>query len=134
MGSDPQAPQNVVGGFVKAIAGEEFDDARALLHREFVVHEAGGLPYSGEYHGADGFFELLGKMNQAMELTPGETFQYLLAEDTVAIRGRLRLTSRATGESVEQSLVEVYTVRDGLIVELDVYYKDPSAVTELLAG
>lgn len=30
------------------------------------------------------------------------------------------------------SLVEVYTVRDGLIVELDVYYKDPSAVAALL--
>ena len=32
------------------------------------------------------------------------------------------------------SLVEIYTVRDGLIVDLDVYYKDPSAVTALLAG
>ena len=119
---------------MKAIAGEQLDDARALLHREFVVYEAGGLPYSGEYHGPDGFFELLGKMNQAMELTPGETFQYLLADDTVAIRGRLRFTSRASGQSVEMGLVEIYTVRDGLIVELDVYYKDPSAVAALLAG
>jgi hypothetical protein len=32
------------------------------------------------------------------------------------------------------SLVETYTVRDGLIVELDVYYKDPSAVAALLTG
>ena len=31
------------------------------------------------------------------------------------------------------SLVEIYTVRDGLIVELDVYYKDLSAVAALLA-
>jgi uncharacterized protein len=125
--------QATVGGFVKAIAGEQFDDARALLDREFVVYEAGGLPYSGEYHGPDGFFELLGKMNQAMELTPGEAFQYLLADDTVAIRGRLRFTLRASGKSVEMGLVEIYTVRDGLIVELDVYYKDPSAVAALLA-
>lgn len=73
-------------------------------------------------------------MNEAMELTPGDSFQYLLADDTVAIRGRLRLTSRASGQSVEMSLVEIYTVRDGLIVDLDVYYKDPSAVTALLAG
>ncbi len=127
-------PQGIVGGFVKAIGGQAFDAARALLHRDFVVHEAGGLPYSGEYHGAEGFFELLGKMNEAMELTPGDSFQYLLADDTVAIRGRLRLTSRASGESVEMSLVEIYTIRDGLIVDLDVYYKDPSAVTALLAG
>ena len=94
MASDPQG---IVGGFVKAIGGQAFDAARVLLHRDFVVHEAGGLPYSGEYHGAEGFFELLGKMNEAMELTPGDSFQYLLADDTVAIRGRLRLTSRASG-------------------------------------
>jgi hypothetical protein len=42
-------------------------------------------------------------------------------------------TSRASGKSVEMRLVEVYTVRNGLIVELDVYYKDPSAVAALLA-
>jgi hypothetical protein len=30
-------------------------------------------------------------------------------------------------------LVEIYTVRNGLITELDVYYKDPSAVAALLA-
>ena len=39
--------------------------------------------------------------------------------------------ARASGESVEMSLVEIYTVRGGLIVELDVYYKDPSAVALL---
>jgi len=30
-------------------------------------------------------------------------------------------------------LVEIYRVSDGLIVELDVYYKDPSAVAAMLA-
>jgi uncharacterized protein len=125
-------PQSTVNGFMTAIAEERFDDARSLLHEDFVVYEAGGLPYSGEYHGPAGFFELFGKMNEAMELSPGETVQHLLAGDTVAIRGRLKFTSRASGQSVEMSLVEIYTVRDGLITELDVYYKDPSAVTALL--
>ncbi len=43
--------QATVGKFVQAIVERRFDDARGLLHDEFVVHEAGGLPYSGEYHG-----------------------------------------------------------------------------------
>jgi hypothetical protein len=30
-------------------------------------------------------------------------------------------------------LAELYKIRDGLIVDLDVYYKDPSAVAALLA-
>jgi hypothetical protein len=53
---------------------------------------------------------------------------------TVAMRYRLTFTARAFGRSVQMGLVEIYTVPDGLIVELDVYYKDPSAVAALLAG
>ncbi|OBF85669.1 hypothetical protein A5791_22330 [Mycobacterium sp. 852002-51163_SCH5372311] len=125
-------PQGVVDSFMRAIVEERFDDGRMLLHDDFIVYEAGGLPYSGEYHGPDGFFELFAKMNEAMELAPGETVQYFLTGDAVAIRGRLKFTARASGESVEMSLVEIYTVRDGLIAQLDVYYKDPSAVAALL--
>jgi ketosteroid isomerase-like protein len=127
-GRDAQA---TVGEFMQAIVDGRFDDARRLLHDKFVVHEAGGVPYSGEYHGPQGFFELFGRMNEHLELTPDRAVQYLLADDTVAMRYRLKFTARATGRSAEMSLVEIYTVRDGLIVELDVYYKDPSAVAAL---
>jgi uncharacterized protein len=133
MNAELRAPQATVNRFMQAIVENRFDDGRRLLHDDFVVYEAGGLPYSGEYHGPDGFFELYGKIKQAMELTPGEAVQYLMADDTVGIRGRLKFTSRASGKSVEMSLVEIYTVHQGLIVELDVYYKDPAAVAALLA-
>jgi len=125
--------QATVARFMHAIVEERFDDAGSLLHNGFVVYEAGGVPYSGEYRGPQGFFELLGKTNEGLELTLGPTPQYLLADDTVAVRSRLTFAARASGKSVDMSLVEIYTVRDGLIVELDVYYKDPSAVAALLA-
>ena len=127
-------PQTVVGEFMKAIAEERYDDAGALLRADFVVHEAGGLPFSGEYHGPQGFFDLYAKMNEGLELTPGEDIRYLHAQGTVAMRFPLKFTARASGKSLVMNLVEVYTVCDGLIVELDVYYKDPSAVAALLAG
>jgi uncharacterized protein len=119
--------------FMNAIVEERLDDARGVLHDEFVAYEAGGVPYSGEYHGPQGFFDLLAKMTEGMEFTPGPAPQCLLAGDSVAVRSRVMFTSRASGKSVDMRLVEVYTVRDGLIVELDVYYKDPSAVAALLA-
>lgn len=36
--------------------------------------------------------------------------------------------------SSEMQYVVVFSVRDGLIAELDVFYKNPSAVTPLLTG
>jgi hypothetical protein len=47
---------------------------------------------------------------------------------------RLTFTARSSGKHVEMDLVEIYTIRDGLIIKLDVYYKDPSAVAALIAG
>ena len=59
--------------------------------------------------------------------------QYLVDEDKVALYYRLTFTARASGESAEMGVAEVLSVRDGLIVELDVFYKDSSAVRALLA-
>ena len=39
--------QATVGRFVQAIVEERFEDARSLLHDEFVVYGADGVPYSG---------------------------------------------------------------------------------------
>ena len=59
--------------------------------------------------------------------------QYLVDGDKVVLYYRLTFTARASGKSVEMGVAEVFTVRDGLIAELDVYYKNPSAVVALLA-
>ena len=119
--------------FIAATGVERRNERRSLLHDDFVVHEAGGLPFSGDYHGSQGFFELLNRMNDVLELTAGPITTAPLGGDTVAARFRLTFTSRASGKSVEMRLVEIYTVRDGRIAELDVYYKDPAAVAALLA-
>jgi ketosteroid isomerase-like protein len=124
---------STVRRFMAATGAERRDERRSLLHDDFVLHESGGLPFSGDYHGPLGFFELLAKMNDVLELAAGPISTDLLGDNAVAARFRLTFTSRASGESVEMPLVEIYTVRDGQIAELDVYYKDPAAVTALLA-
>ena len=72
-------------------------------------------------------------MNEAMELAPARRPSICWRRQR-AVRGRLKFTARAAGKSVEMRLVEIYAVRDGLITELDVYYKDSSAVAALLAA
>ena len=80
------------------------------------------------------------KIYEVLEPTPSPEMQYLVDDDKVVLYYRLTFTARASGESVEMSMAEVFTVHDGLIVELDgliveldVFYKNPSAVEALLA-
>ena len=91
------------------------------------------MPYSGDYSGPSGFLELITKMSEALELSPSPDMLFLADNDKVVLHYRLTFTARASGESVEMTMAEVYTVRDGLILELDVFYKNPSAVEALLA-
>ena len=124
---------DLVRRFMAATGPERQHERRSLLHDDFVVHEAGGLPFSGDYHGPQGFFELLNRMNDVLDLAVGSIATEPLGDDAVAARFRLTFISRASGKSVEMALVEIYTVRDGRITELDVYYKDPAAIAALLA-
>ena len=71
-------------------------------------------------------------MSESLELTPSPEIQFLADGEKVVLYYRLAFTARASSESVEMSMAEVFTVRDGLIVELDVFYKNPSAVAALL--
>jgi hypothetical protein len=55
-------------------------------------------------------------------------------QDAVSVRLFVTLTSRATGESVDTSVHELYTVRDGKVFDVDVYYKDTAALRDFLPG
>lgn len=122
----------IVQKFSTAVREGDFEAMGRLLHDDFVAHEAGGLPYSGDYRGLSGFRDLLAKMNDAMTVSPGPFTSEPLGENAVALRFSLTFTARASGHSVTMDLIEVYTLRDGKIDDLDVYYKDPAAVTALL--
>jgi uncharacterized protein len=124
----------VVEKFVVAFNDGRLQDALNLLHDEFVIHAAGDVPYSGDYHGAEGFSELIANMMEMLELTPSPGMHYLVDGDKVVLYYCLTFTARASGKSIEMSVAEVFSVRDGLIIELDVYYKNPSAVAALLAN
>lgn len=124
----------IVRTFVVAFGEGRLDDAFGLLHDDFVVHAAGDVPYCGDYQGAEGFQELIGKMLPVLDLTPSEDMEYITDGDRVVIYYRLTFTARASGRSVEMPVAEVFSIRDGLIAALDVFYKNPSAVTALLSS
>lgn len=121
-----------VSRFMELVPAGELDEAARLTHDGFVVHEPPGLPYGGEYDGLPAFFELLTKISAALELTP-LAVKHVADGDTVLARISLRFTARATGASLDMELANIFTLRDGRIAELDVFYKDPSGIGELLA-
>jgi ketosteroid isomerase-like protein len=124
----------IAESFVKAIGDGRLDDVRRLLHDDVVAHATAGVPFSGDYYGHDGFFGLLAKIFEVLEVSLDPDIRYIADEENVVLYYRLTLTSRSSGKTVEMRVAEVLALRDGLIAELDVFYKDPVALATILAA
>jgi uncharacterized protein len=116
--------------FYELMGQDRFEEAGELLSPDVVVRESSDLPFGGDYHGHAGNAELIGKITRVFDLAISKA-TFFDAGDTVAAKLLACFTPKATGKPVEMEIVELLTVRDGLIVEIDIYHKTPSVVIGL---
>ena len=121
----------VVRGFLDLVLEGKLDEACGLLSDDYVIREPRALPYGGDYHGPAGFRDLVMRLIAVVEPAQIGEAELRDAGEYVVVHAPSRFTSQASRESVEMDVVELYYVRDGKIVETDVYYKDPEAVARL---
>ncbi len=118
----------IVREWYDLVMAGDLEAAAAMMADDFVLHEPPGLPYGGEYHGPEGFLEVMQRITALFEPSLAKPLEILDATNPVVILLRGRFRSHATGEVVEMDVVELYYVRVGKIAELDGYYKDPAAI------
>jgi uncharacterized protein len=128
MSTTTQSPLEVVTTWYDHVMAGELEEAAAMMSDDFVLYEPPALPYGGTYHGPQGFFEIMGKINELFEPSLAKPLEYLDAGNPVIIKLTGAFKSRATGETVLMDVVELYYVRDDKIVAMDGYYKDPAAI------
>ncbi|MET8219827.1 MULTISPECIES: nuclear transport factor 2 family protein [Streptomyces] len=106
-----------------------------LLADNFVAVEAEGLPYGGDWHGADGFDRMIGQITDLFESTVN-TFhvKYRDAGDVVLADADLNMRNRRTGKVLPMRVIELWYVVDGKIEKVEVFYQDTAAVTEHAKG
>jgi ketosteroid isomerase-like protein len=125
----------VVQRFEDAFVRGDMDEVLSLLTHDVVVHEAPSLPYPGDHRGHDGFLRLADAFNSVWEIVGDLDLTFLDAGETrVVVLVAFDVMTRPTGAPLRLRLVEVYTVRDGRIADLDVYYRDTAAIVEATGG
>ena len=119
--------------FYASIAAGDIDTVNAILAPDVIVHEAESLPYPGTFHGHAGFWDLMAKVAEYWEGLVASDFRFYSNSEGVLARLTLKATSAATGEALEQELIEAWTVEDGLLKEGRIFYFDTHRA-RLLAG
>ena len=56
---------------------------------------------------------------------------YVSAPDTVSMKAEGAFTSKSSGRTVTMPLLEIYKIKDGLIIDADIYYKDALEINRL---
>ncbi|MEV3924935.1 nuclear transport factor 2 family protein [Actinomadura coerulea] len=110
----------------------DFGGMAAHLAPDVVIHQAPSLPYGGAWRGHDGFERFMAAMSEAWRSLEFLDRRQWVDGDTVVISNHGRLTARATGRSIETTVLQRITVRDGLIAELWPFYWDTAAVSDAL--
>ncbi|WP_327241827.1 nuclear transport factor 2 family protein [Streptomyces sp. NBC_01320] len=105
-----------------------------LVAEEFVAHEPDSLPYRGEHHGPRGMRALLRQINELFELTVQDVRVSGAGDGRALADVELRVRSRSSSSEIVTRVLELYQIKDGKIVGLDVFYRDTHALLGLLEG
>lgn len=117
--------------FLAALQSGNQAEMAEMLHPDFEVDEANGLPYGGVYRGFRGWLDLCaavvgtwGKFKLQLLEYAGES------PDTLVIRFAISGRSRKTGKCFESTVMELWKFREGKLFRIHPYYFD----TQLLAA
>jgi ketosteroid isomerase-like protein len=119
----------------KALAEDDFDGIRACLAEDFVLQEPPALPFGGNFHGAEGYVELVRQIQSYFELELLSSKMTEARDDLLLCELCLRFKSRRTGDSADMELVDLYHFgADGKIRRMDAFYMDPDLIASLGLG
>lgn len=110
--------------FVALMSRGDVSEAEKFISPDIAIHEPYGLPYGGEMRGREGWETFRSVFRQTWKHWEDGPIWYAEANGTVVKENIVTATSRRTGKSCTTRLAEIFTFRDGKIVETRIYYQD----------
>ncbi len=121
----------MVDRLTNAFSAGDLETVLAMFHPQIRILEAPSLPWGGTHHGREGFVALQATMHQWWD-TAIKDLEVFDAGHVAVLHERMEITGKSTGRSMELDVVDIFSFREGMISEIDVYYKDVHAVLEVL--
>jgi ketosteroid isomerase-like protein len=118
----------------KAFHEGDFAKMLSLFSETCVVREAPGLPFGGDHVGREAIQRMFASLNEVFEMSPTLLDVFEVSDSLVITYMSMHFTSRVTGESVDMPVLEMLTVRDGMIVEAFPFYWDTHRLALMATG
>ncbi len=122
----------------KAVEERDVAGVLAAYDPEIVIRDAESLPYGGVYHGLEGAKQHIEGAAQTwnpFKPSPAERkldAVFLDSKEYVIALWRLKGLDVSSGRTLDLPAVSVYKLRDGKIVESQMFYSDTAAIMQFL--
>jgi ketosteroid isomerase-like protein len=114
--------------FVALLNSGDYEGATDYISPDITIHEPYALPYGGELRGLEGWGTFRSLFRQTWKNWSDGPIWYAEADGTVAKENIVTATSRLTGKICTTRLAEIFTFREGKIIESRIYYQDIASV------
>lgn len=119
----------------QALGAHDLEGIHDCLADDFVLHEPPALPFGGDFHGAEGYVELVRQIQSYFEVELLSSKMTEARDDLLLCELRIRFKSRQTGKSADMDLVDLYHFGvEGKINRMDAFYMDPDLIAALGMG
>jgi len=102
------------------------------LAENFSLNEPSALPFGGQFHGPQGYVDLIRKIGEFYTAEPVKTKLTEAGDEMLVCEFVMGFTSKRTGDYVETSVVDLYHYdENGLVTHVDAFYMDPDKVAAI---
>jgi len=108
-----------------ALGRNDMKQLKGLLSPEVEWHTPGPkgvLPFAGVHRGPDAVVQWWKKLGESEEAIRFEPKDFIPYEDKVIVMGDSDMRVKSTGKELSTEWVQVYTLRDGKIVDFREFY------------
>ncbi|MDV2993807.1 MAG: hypothetical protein N4J56_003461 [Chroococcidiopsis sp. SAG 2025] len=121
----------------QAVEERDIAGVLAAYAPEIVIRDAESLPYGGVHHGLEGAKQHVEGAAQTWNhlQPPAERKMdavFLDVEDYVIVLWRLKRLAASSGGKLDLPVVSVYKMRDGKILESQMFYSDTVAIQQFI--
>lgn len=124
----------------KAVEERDVAGVLAAYDSEIIIQDAASLPYGGIYHGLEGAKRHIEGAAQTWHHFKPDSEQrkmdavFLESGDYVIVLWRLKGLDASSGSTLDVPTVSVYKMREGKIVESQMFYSEMAAIAQFLDG
>ena len=126
--------RDILRSFLKASERQDEEGMREYLHPEIRVIEAESLPYGGIHEGPDAFMELIPTVFGTWRDCNVTVNRWVSEGEHVILLGVMTGSGKTTGMPFEVPIAEVWTFREGKIIEVVPYYFDTKMLADVAGG